>query len=56
MKNKKKELNVDSIGGQGSPMTHEEELAISNFIKKIKDKKTTPSMRRAVSAKKSISQ
>lgn len=32
MKNKSKELDVDSIGGQGS-MTNEEEKAISEFIR-----------------------
>ncbi len=38
MKNKLKELNVDFIGGQG-PMTKEEELAISKFIKADKQKR-----------------
>lgn len=37
MKNKLKELNVDSIGGQ-APLTKEEELAISAFIKANKEK------------------
>ena len=37
MKKKTKELNVDYIGGQG-PLTKEEELAISEFIKKNKEK------------------
>jgi hypothetical protein len=32
MKNKSKELDVDFIGGQG-PMTQDEALAISEFIK-----------------------
>jgi len=32
MKNKSKELDVDSIGGQG-PLTESEEKAISDFIK-----------------------
>ena len=38
MKNKLKELEVDFIGGQG-PMTKEEELAISTFIKAEKEKR-----------------
>ena len=37
MKKKTKELNVDYIGGQG-PLTKEEELAISEFIRKNKKK------------------
>ncbi|MDI9365786.1 MAG: hypothetical protein QM541_12600 [Flavobacterium sp.] len=37
MKNKLKELNVDSIGGQ-APLTKEEELVISAFIKANKEK------------------
>ncbi|MBY0476730.1 MAG: hypothetical protein K2Q24_03725 [Chitinophagaceae bacterium] len=37
MKKKTKELNVDYIGGQG-PLTKEEELAISAFIRKNKEK------------------
>jgi len=38
MKTKKVELDVDFIGGQTS-LTKEEELAISEFIKKIKQKR-----------------
>ena len=37
MKKNLKELNVDFIGGQ-SPMTKEEELAISEFIQNGKEK------------------
>ncbi len=37
MKKKTKELNVDYIGGQG-PLTKEEELTISEFIRKNKEK------------------
>ncbi len=37
MKNKKKELDVDFIGGQGSPPTKEEQRAISTFIKRLKE-------------------
>lgn len=36
MKNKLKELDVDFIGGQQQPLTKEEELAISDFIRKQK--------------------
>ena len=35
MKHKSKELDVDFIGGQG-PLTKDEELAISEFIKSQK--------------------
>jgi hypothetical protein len=38
MKTKKIELDVDFIGGQ-TPLTKEEERAISDFIKKQKSKK-----------------
>ena len=38
MKNKLKELDVDIIGGQ-SPMTKEEEIKISAFIKAEKAKR-----------------
>lgn len=37
MKNKFVELDVDFIGGE-KPLTKEEELAISEFIKKSKEK------------------
>ena len=36
MKNKTKELDVDYIGGQGKPLTKEEEFAITNFINKLR--------------------
>ncbi len=42
MKNKPKELDVDFIGGQHQPITKEEELAISEFIRKQKVKKQPP--------------
>lgn len=45
MKNKLKELDVDFIGGQG-PMTKEEELAISAFIKADKEKRRQQAMRK----------
>lgn len=38
MKAKKKELNVDFIGGQ-EPLTKEEENALSDFFKKKKEQK-----------------
>ncbi len=38
MKNKFKELDVDFIGGQQKPITKEEELSISDFIRKQKAK------------------
>lgn len=38
MKNKNKELDVDFIGGQ-KPMTKDEELAISEFIRADKEKR-----------------
>lgn len=43
MKNKLKELDVDFIGGQNKPLTEEEELAISNFIKRSKKKRNNNS-------------
>lgn len=39
MKNKLKELDVDFIGGQQPPITKEEELAISAFIRASKEKR-----------------
>ncbi len=39
MKNEIKELNVDFIGGQNSPLTKEEEKAISDFIRSRKKKR-----------------
>jgi hypothetical protein len=47
MKNKLKELDVDFIGGQKQPITKEEELAISAFIRKQKAKRQLQSIRRA---------
>ena len=44
MKNKNKELDVDFIGGQ-KPMTKEEELAISEFIRVDKEKRKQQSLR-----------
>lgn len=45
MKNKLKELDVDFIGGQ-NPLTKEEELAISAFIKKDKEKRRLQTIRK----------
>lgn len=39
MRNKLKMLEVDAIGGQKQPLTNEEELLISSFIKSAKAKK-----------------
>jgi len=44
MKSKLKELDVDFIGGQG-PLTKEEELAISEFIKNSKEKRKQKELR-----------
>ncbi len=38
MKARKKELNVDFIGGQNNPLTKAEQLVISEFIKQSKIK------------------
>lgn len=46
MKNKNKELDVDFIGGQ-KPLTKEEELAISNFLKLQKAKQRRQEIRKA---------
>jgi hypothetical protein len=46
MKNKSKELDVDFIGGQ-KPMTKEEELAISEFIRADKEKRRLHNFRKA---------
>ena len=46
MKNKLKELDVDFIGGQQQPITKEEELAISDFIRKQKTRRQLQVIRR----------
>ena len=46
MKNKSKELDVDFIGGQ-KPMTKEEELTISEFIRVDKEKRRLHNLRKA---------
>ena len=45
MKRKTKELDVDFIGGQ-EPLTKEEEKAISEFIKTLKEEKKTQTTKR----------
>ena len=44
MKNKLKELDVDFIG-DGKPLTKEEELRISEFIQKLKEKQNNKSVK-----------
>ena len=46
MKNKLTELDVDFIGGQ-EPITKEEELAISAFIRAYKEKRQLQSIRKS---------
>lgn len=46
MKNKIKELNVDFIGVQNSPLTKEEEKAISDFIRAGKEKRKLKEVRK----------
>lgn len=46
MKNKDKELDVDFIGGQ-KPMTKEEEITISEFIRADKEKRRLHTLRKA---------
>ncbi len=52
MKNKFTELDVDFIGGQ-EPITKEEELAISAFIRASKEKRQLQAIRKS---KKKLSQ
>ncbi len=46
MKNKLTELDVDFIGGQDKPLTKEEQLAISAFIKADKEKRRLKEIRK----------
>lgn len=46
MKNKLKELDVDFIGGQQQPITKEEELEISAFIRASKEKRQLQAVRK----------
>ena len=55
MKSKLKELDVDFIGGQG-PLTKEEELAISEFIKNSKEKRKQKELRGKQKGKKKFQQ
>jgi hypothetical protein len=48
MKKKSIELDVDFIGGQG-PLTKEEELIVSEFIRKSKEKRKLKGQRRKLS-------
>ena len=45
MKNRRKEVDVDFIGGQQQPITKEEESAISAFIRKQKEKRRLQAIR-----------
>jgi hypothetical protein len=47
MKNKHLELEVDFIGGQNKPLTKDEELAISAFIKASKEKRSLRVIRKS---------
>jgi polyhydroxyalkanoate synthesis regulator phasin len=55
MKSKKKELNVDFIGGSG-PLTKEEEKKISDIIKshKAKQKATPEKSKKKLTSKKKV--
>ena len=46
MKNKLKELDVDFIGGQQQPITKDEELAISAYIRASKEKRQLKAVRK----------
>ena len=52
MKSKAKELDVDFIGGQNNPMTKEEQLLISAFIKQLKDNRIKKARRRTTKSQK----
>jgi hypothetical protein len=52
MKTKSKELDVDFIGGQHNPLTKEEQLAISAFINKLKEKQNKSDKRKLVKTNK----
>ncbi|SDX19525.1 hypothetical protein SAMN05444410_110113 [Hydrobacter penzbergensis] len=51
MKKKNIELDVDFIGGQGYSLTKEDELAISEFIRKDKEKRKLKELRKKAAAK-----
>jgi len=52
MRDKLNELDVDFIGGQDKPLTKEEELKISNFIKALKEKRLKATKRKTTKPKK----
>lgn len=52
MRNKIKELDVDFIGGQDKPLTKEEALEISNFIKQLKEKRLKTEKRKVTKLEK----
>ncbi len=54
MKNHPKELNVDFIGGQNKTLTKEEQLAITAFISKLKEKRTLLNKRKQLKTKKQL--
>ncbi len=54
MKNKAKELDVDFIGGQNNPLTKEEQLAISTFIRQLKEKRSKSGKRKTLKADKQL--
>ncbi len=47
MRTPTKELDVDFIGGQGKPLTKEEQLSTSAFIKKLKEKSSRTDKRKS---------
>ncbi|MBS1738739.1 MAG: hypothetical protein JSS98_19335 [Bacteroidetes bacterium] len=54
MKNKSKELDVDFIGGQNKPLTKEEQLSISAFIKESKEKRLKSEKRKSKTLNKQL--
>jgi hypothetical protein len=54
MINKLKELDVDFIGGQDKPLTKEEELEISKFIKQLREKRSKTSKQKSTKTKETI--
>ncbi|WP_167516989.1 hypothetical protein [Hydrotalea flava] len=52
MKNRTKELDVDFIGGQNKPLTKEEQLSISAFIKQLKENRNKKTRHRTTKSEK----
>lgn len=52
MKNRAKELNVDFIGVQNKPMTKDEQLSITAFIKQLKESRNKKARRKTARAEK----